>query len=66
VSELGGLPFPKVGHFVGELLTDYGEIEPGNTLVGCIYAHGVLGVLLDIPPAIFVVIAEYVRVMTCS
>ena len=63
VSELGGLPFPKFGLFVGGLLTDYRESATGNILVGCIYAHGVVGMLLDILPTIFVVISDNARAM---
>lgn len=66
MSEPGGLPFPKVGLFAGGLLTDYREIETGNTLVECIYAHGMVRVLLDILLAMFVVIADNFRVMMCS
>lgn len=66
MSEPGGLPFPGVGLFAGGLLTDYREIGAGNTLVKCIYAHGMVRVLLDIFLIVFVVIADNFRVMTCS
>ena len=66
MSEPGVCPFPKGGLFAGGLSTDYREIGAGNILVECIYAHGMVRVLLDIFLAMFMVIADNFRVMTCS